>query len=151
MSGAPVVRRNIGGISNVKRGEKSKSTHIMDNVVGCTDMVLLHPLDEDSVIKNIKLRFNAGEIYVSHNIFKDLGSFILISLPQTYIGNVVISINPCRPLEIYTPEYIAEYRSRNMFELPPHMLVRTSCIIALRNLKIWLKTMLFPFQKICHS
>ena len=59
-----VTRRNIGGSKNVNRAEKTKSTHIMDDVVGCTDMVLLDPLDEDNVIKNIKARFNAGEVYV---------------------------------------------------------------------------------------
>lgn len=40
---------------------------------------------------------------------------------QTYIGPVVVSINPYRKIDIYTPEHIEEYRSRNIFEMPPHM------------------------------
>lgn len=48
---------------------------------------------------------------------------ILLSLihVQTYIGPVVVSINPYRPLQIYTQEFIDEYRSRIMYEMPPHM------------------------------
>lgn len=65
MSKSTVVRRNTGGSKNVNRSEKTKSAHIMENVVGCTDMVLLDPLHEDNLIKNLRMRFNAGEIYVS--------------------------------------------------------------------------------------
>ena len=46
--------------------------------------------------------------------------FLLFNL-QTYIGDVVVSINPYRKFNLYTPERIAEYRSRNIYELPPHM------------------------------
>lgn len=42
---------------------------------------------------------------------------------QTYIGHVVISVNPYRQLDIYSQEYVTEYRSRNIFELPPHVYV----------------------------
>ncbi|XP_015752126.1 PREDICTED: unconventional myosin-Ib-like, partial [Acropora digitifera] len=40
---------------------------------------------------------------------------------QTYIGNVVVSINPYRKFKLYTSEMIAKYRSRNIYELPPHI------------------------------
>uniref|UniRef100_A0A4W3HAE6 Myosin motor domain-containing protein n=1 Tax=Callorhinchus milii TaxID=7868 RepID=A0A4W3HAE6_CALMI len=66
------------------------------------DMVLLDPLTEDSLLSNLKKRFNKNEIY-------------------TYIGNVVVSINPYQSLPIYTPEMIAEYRKCNLYELRPHM------------------------------
>lgn len=42
---------------------------------------------------------------------------------QTYIRNVVISVNPYEDLGIYTPGLIEEYHGRNMFELPPHVYV----------------------------
>ena len=45
---------------------------------------------------------------------------------QTYIGNVVVSVNPYRSLPLYTQELISEYRSRNIYELPPHVYVFTS-------------------------
>lgn len=40
---------------------------------------------------------------------------------QTYIGSVVISMNPYRSLPIFTPEKVEEYRNRNFYELSPHM------------------------------
>ena len=40
---------------------------------------------------------------------------------QTYIGDVVISVNPYRPLPIYTPEKVQEYRNCNFFAVTPHM------------------------------
>lgn len=65
-------------------------------------MVLLEPLNEDSFINNLKKRFDHNEVY-------------------TYIGSVVISINPYRSLPIYTPEKVEEYRNRNFYELSPHI------------------------------
>lgn len=41
--------------------------------------------------------------------------------PQTYIGNVVISVNPYQQLPIYGPEFIAKYRDYTFYELKPHM------------------------------
>jgi len=43
--------------------------------VGVTDMVLLDKITEDALLKNLNKRFDEGEIY-------------------TYIGNVVVSVNP---------------------------------------------------------
>lgn len=40
---------------------------------------------------------------------------------QTYIGNVVISVNPYQQLPIYGPEFIAKYRDYTFYELKPHM------------------------------
>ncbi|KFO75357.1 Unconventional myosin-Ib, partial [Cuculus canorus] len=77
-------------------------TSLLDNMIGVGDMVLLEPLNEDSFINNLKKRFDHSEVY-------------------TYIGSVVISINPYRPLPIYTPEKVEEYRNRNFYELSPHI------------------------------
>ncbi|XP_026503534.1 unconventional myosin-Ib [Terrapene carolina triunguis] len=77
-------------------------TSLLDNMIGVGDMVLLEPLSEDSFINNLKKRFDHSEIY-------------------TYIGSVVVSINPYRPLPIYSPEKVEEYRNRNFYELSPHI------------------------------
>ncbi|NXI74301.1 MYO1A protein, partial [Anseranas semipalmata] len=39
----------------------------------------------------------------------------------TYIGDVVISVNPYRPLPIYTSEKVQEYRNCNFFAVKPHI------------------------------
>ncbi|XP_041120568.1 unconventional myosin-Ib-like isoform X2 [Polyodon spathula] len=77
-------------------------TSLLDNMIGVGDMVLLEPLAEESFIKNLRKRFDHNEIY-------------------TYIGSVVISINPYRALPIYTPDKVEEYRNRNFYELSPHI------------------------------
>uniref|UniRef100_A0A3Q3GGA1 Myosin IB n=1 Tax=Kryptolebias marmoratus TaxID=37003 RepID=A0A3Q3GGA1_KRYMA len=77
-------------------------TSLLDNMIGVGDMVLLEPLSEDTFLENLKNRFDHNEIY-------------------TYIGSVVISINPYRSLPIYTPEKVEEYRNRNFYELSPHI------------------------------
>ncbi|KAL7384867.1 hypothetical protein ABVT39_010452 [Epinephelus coioides] len=77
-------------------------TSLLDNMIGVGDMVLLEPLSEDSFIENLRNRFDHNEIY-------------------TYIGSVVISMNPYRSLPIYTPDKVEEYRNRNFYELSPHI------------------------------
>lgn len=77
-------------------------TSLLDNMIGVGDMVLLEPLSEDSFLENLKKRFDHNEIY-------------------TYIGSVVISLNPYRSLPIYTPDKVEEYRNRNFYELSPHI------------------------------
>ncbi|MGH0185872.1 UNVERIFIED_CONTAM: hypothetical protein FKN15_019623 [Acipenser sinensis] len=77
-------------------------TSLLDNMIGLGDMVLLEPLTEESFIENLRKRFDHNEIY-------------------TYIGSVVISINPYRSLPIYTPDKVEEYRNRNFYELSPHI------------------------------
>uniref|UniRef100_A0A671SY26 Unconventional myosin-Ib-like n=1 Tax=Sinocyclocheilus anshuiensis TaxID=1608454 RepID=A0A671SY26_9TELE len=72
-------------------------------MIGVGDMVLIEPLSEDTFIENLKKRFDHNEIY-------------------TYIGSVVISMNPYKSLPIYTAEKVEEYRNRNFYELSPHIL-----------------------------
>uniref|UniRef100_A0A673H2J8 Unconventional myosin-Ib-like n=1 Tax=Sinocyclocheilus rhinocerous TaxID=307959 RepID=A0A673H2J8_9TELE len=73
-------------------------TSLLDNMIGVGDMVLIEPLSEDTFIENLKKRFDHNEIY-------------------TYIGSVVISMNPYKSLPIYTAEKVEEYRNRNFYEL----------------------------------
>lgn len=47
-------------------------------------------------------RYQAGKIY-------------------TYIGEVAISVNPYRAMNIYGNEFISKYKGRELFENPPHI------------------------------
>lgn len=78
------------------------SLAILENNVGVSDAVLLDPVSEDAFIENLKLRYQHNQIY-------------------TYIGTVVVSVNPYKTTPLYTPNIIEEYRSRNIYELPPHI------------------------------
>ncbi|KAM4046556.1 unconventional myosin-Ia isoform 2-T2 [Anomaloglossus baeobatrachus] len=78
------------------------TTSFLDGMVGVGDMILLDSLSEDSLLQNLKERFKHDEIY-------------------TYIGNVVISVNPYKQLSIYTPEKVEEYRNCNLYQLKPHI------------------------------
>lgn len=58
------------------------------------------------------------------NLWIGANAFCFSFSLQTYIGSVVISMNPYRSLPIYTPEKVEEYRNRNFYELSPHMWVQ---------------------------
>ncbi|XP_033098129.1 unconventional myosin-Ib-like isoform X2 [Anneissia japonica] len=75
---------------------------LLDNMVGVSDCVLLEPLTEDGFVENLQKRFKANEIY-------------------TYIGKVVVSVNPYKPLPLFSQNKISEYRGMNLYELPPHI------------------------------
>ncbi|NXK43291.1 MYO1A protein, partial [Piprites chloris] len=66
------------------------------------DLVLLDPLTEESLLQTLQERFRRRDIY-------------------TYIGNVVISVNPYQSLPIYTPEKVQEYHDCNFFAVKPHI------------------------------
>ncbi|KAM3845796.1 unconventional myosin-Ia-like [Vipera latastei] len=78
-----------------------ESMAVLDSV-GVGDLVLLEPLTEDTLMQNLKKRFEHQEIY-------------------TYIGNVVISLNPYQPLPIYSAKIVEEYRNCNFFAVKPHI------------------------------
>ncbi|KAF3695064.1 Unconventional myosin-Ib MIH-L Myosin I alpha [Channa argus] len=95
----PLREHSWGGTPTAKMEVK---TSLLDNMIGVGDMVLLEPLSEDSFLENLRKRFDHNEIY-------------------TYIGSVVISMNPYRSLPIFTPDKVEEYRNRNFYELSPHI------------------------------
>lgn len=68
------------------------------------DLILLSTIGEDAVIKNISNMYYEDLIY-------------------SYIGNVVISMNPFKDLPIYDQVTIDKYRGRSAFDpkLPPHI------------------------------
>nr|XP_026500782.1 myosin-IB-like [Vanessa tameamea] len=71
--------------------------------VGVQDFVLLEDFrSEAAFIDNLKKRFHENIIY-------------------TYIGNVLISVNPYKNLPIYTEEKQKLYYKKAFFEAPPHV------------------------------
>lgn len=40
---------------------------------------------------------------------------------QTYIGTLLVSVNPYKELDIYNKKEMELYKGVNFFELPPHM------------------------------
>ncbi|KIK49497.1 hypothetical protein CY34DRAFT_796915 [Suillus luteus UH-Slu-Lm8-n1] len=69
---------------------------------GVSDMTLLTTIDENNINENLQKRWKAGEIY-------------------TYIGGVLISVNPFKDLGIYTDETLQKYKGKNRLEVPPHV------------------------------
>ncbi|KAL6037560.1 hypothetical protein STEG23_004879 [Scotinomys teguina] len=69
---------------------------------GKPDFVLLDQLTMEDFMKNLQLRFEKGRIY-------------------TYIGEVLVSMNPYQELPLYGPEAIAKYQGRELYERPPHL------------------------------
>ncbi|KAI5710172.1 hypothetical protein M8J75_006317 [Diaphorina citri] len=69
---------------------------------GIRDFVLLDEITINKFMDNLRLRFNHGQIY-------------------TYIGEVCVSVNPYRTLNIYGNDYVTRYKGREMFENPPHI------------------------------
>ncbi|KAI9445062.1 P-loop containing nucleoside triphosphate hydrolase protein [Lactarius indigo] len=70
--------------------------------IGVSDMTLLTTISNESINDNLQKRWTSGEIY-------------------TYIGAVLISVNPFRDLGIYTEEVLRRYQGKNRLEVPPHV------------------------------
>ncbi|CAG8001151.1 unnamed protein product [Penicillium olsonii] len=91
--------RQAGGKPQVKKAtfESSKKKEI-----GVSDLTLLSKISNEAINDNLKLRFEHDEIY-------------------TYIGHVLVSVNPFRDLGIYTDSVLDSYRGKNRLEVPPHV------------------------------
>lgn len=98
-------RRCIGG-AKCRGGEIHRGGVVemlsLEQEVGAWDSVLLEPLSEESFIANLHQRFKRDHIY-------------------TYIGNVLVSVNPYKKLALYSADLVRLYRTRCPFQLPPHM------------------------------
>ncbi|XP_078729941.1 unconventional myosin-Ic [Lampetra fluviatilis] len=71
--------------------------------VGVQDAVLLeNHTSEAAFLENLRKRFRENLIY-------------------TYIGSVLVSVNPYRDLEIYSKQQMERYKGVNFYEVPPHI------------------------------
>ncbi|XP_062484244.1 unconventional myosin-Id isoform X1 [Pezoporus occidentalis] len=69
---------------------------------GKADFVLMDAVTMPEFMANLRLRFEKGRIY-------------------TFIGEVVVSMNPYKNLNIYGRDTIEQYRGRELYERPPHL------------------------------
>ncbi|XP_035513802.1 unconventional myosin-Ih [Morone saxatilis] len=70
--------------------------------VGIQDFVLLDETTEAAFLSNLEKRFSKDLIY-------------------TYIGTLLVSVNPYKELDIYNKKQMEVHMGVNFFELPPHI------------------------------
>ncbi|KAG7490600.1 unconventional myosin-Ih [Solea senegalensis] len=70
--------------------------------VGIQDFVLLDETTDEAFLSNLHKRFSKDLIY-------------------TYIGTLLVSVNPYKELDIYNNKQMELYMGVNFFELPPHI------------------------------
>uniref|UniRef100_A0A8D3AQU9 Myosin IH n=1 Tax=Scophthalmus maximus TaxID=52904 RepID=A0A8D3AQU9_SCOMX len=70
--------------------------------VGIQDFVLLDETTEAAFLSNLNKRFSKDLIY-------------------TYIGTLLVSVNPYKELDVYNNKQMDLYMGVNFFELPPHI------------------------------
>ena len=66
------------------------------------DLATLARLDEQILLEQLKFRYDAGDIY-------------------TYIGDILVAVNPFRQLGIYEAEWRKKFRNTPKADAPPHV------------------------------
>lgn len=96
---APVAAPAAGGAPQIRKAayETGKKKE-----VGVSDLTLISKISNEAINDNLKKRFENAEIY-------------------TYIGHVLVSVNPFRDLGIYTDQVLHSYQGKNRLEMPPHV------------------------------
>ncbi|KAI8584101.1 hypothetical protein K450DRAFT_218149 [Umbelopsis ramanniana AG] len=89
------IKANRPARADWKEGMKKKQ-------VGVSDMTLLSKITNEAINENLEKRWKNAEIY-------------------TYIGHVLISVNPFKDLGIYTEDVLRGYPGKNLLEMPPHV------------------------------
>ncbi|EEH07144.1 myosin [Histoplasma capsulatum G186AR] len=95
-------RHGEGGAGGKPQVKKAVFESTKKKEVGVSDLTLLSKVSNEAINENLKKRFEHGEIY-------------------TYIGHVLVSVNPFRDLGIYTDKVLDSYRGKNRLEVPPHV------------------------------
>ncbi|XP_011484715.1 unconventional myosin-VIIa [Oryzias latipes] len=97
--------------------EEEASLKIMHptSVEGVDDMISLGDMTEAGLLRNLLLRHKRGLIY-------------------TFVGSVLVAVNPYQEFPIYTAEQVKLYHGRKLGELPPHIFaIAESCYFNMRR------------------
>ncbi|XP_038587407.1 myosin-IIIa [Micropterus salmoides] len=84
---------------HTKRGSHMKTQTDPDEV---DDLATLEVLDENTVTEHLQSRYGRDQIY-------------------TYVGDILIAVNPFHKMEIYTPQYTKMYIGAKRTANPPHI------------------------------
>ncbi|XP_073344654.1 myosin-IIIa isoform X2 [Pagrus major] len=84
---------------HTKRGSHMKTQTDADEV---EDLATLEVLDENTVTEQLQSRYGRDQIY-------------------TYVGDILIAVNPFHSMEIYTPQYTKMYIGAKRTANPPHI------------------------------
>lgn len=86
-------------------------------------------LNETTVVMNLKKRYDQELIYVCLIVHiypchdHTLVHFLIISFSsiyfQTYIGSILVSVNPYKLLNIYGTDMVLQYASSSLSDNPP--------------------------------
>ncbi|KAK8219701.1 class II myosin [Zalaria obscura] len=99
-------RRKDAGAAQPSGGKPQVRKAVFESTkkkeVGVSDLTLISKISNEAINENLKKRFENGEIY-------------------TYIGHVLVSVNPFRDLGIYTEKVLDSYKGKNRLEVPPHV------------------------------
>jgi len=98
----------------LKKFHRMESMFELREIVGVQDAVLLTDFTSEAVfLDNLSKRYLENIIY-------------------TYIGNVLVAVNPYRDLGLYSDEIMEQYRSTNFYQVPPSVFAITEA--ALRSM-----------------
>jgi myosin-1 len=100
--GSKQATGSSGGGQKSKFATKAVFESTKKKEVGVSDLTLISKISNEAINENLKKRFENAEIY-------------------TYIGHVLVSVNPFRDLGIYTDEVLNSYKGKNRLEVPPHV------------------------------
>ncbi|KAK2859682.1 hypothetical protein Q5P01_004302 [Channa striata] len=84
---------------HTKKGSQMKTQTDPDEV---EDLATLEVLDENTVTEHLQCRYGRDQIY-------------------TYVGDILIAVNPFHKMEIYTPQYTKMYIGAKRTANPPHI------------------------------